>query len=110
MTSPHHLFVYGSLRRNMQNPMAELLGVHASYIGPGRFNGKLFDLGHYPGVVASTQLTDIVYGDVYHLPQPADLLTRLDQYEGYFADQPSQSLYLRQESSVVLPAAQTIRA
>ena len=46
-----YLFVYGTLRRGGGAPLSKLLGQQADLVGLGTFQGKLYDLGYYPGVV-----------------------------------------------------------
>ena len=85
-TETPYLFVYGTLRRAALERAHELLAGRATLIGMGCFQGRLYDLGRYPGAVASTNRTDRVYGEIYRLRQSAAVFERLDRYEGeYFA-------------------------
>lgn len=74
------LFAYGTLRRGA--PMHALLEGPARYLGPARFAGRLWDLGHYPGVTDGAR--HVVHGELYALPEPGReaLLDTLDRYEG----------------------------
>jgi pyruvate carboxylase len=51
MDNEDYLFVYGTLRSQMNDPLHRLLETHAVLVGTGTFQGKLYDLGRYPGVV-----------------------------------------------------------
>jgi gamma-glutamylcyclotransferase (GGCT)/AIG2-like uncharacterized protein YtfP len=82
--------------------MANRLAAQADFIGPARFQGRLYDLGTYPGVIASPDPADSVMGDLYALRQPERLLATLDNYEGYRPDQPAASLYLRKLAPIAL--------
>lgn len=62
--------------------MHELLRSHADLIGAGIFQGKLYDLGHFPGAVASHEASDRVHGEIYALSDPERTLRALDEYEG----------------------------
>ena len=53
MVKQAHLFVYGTLRRGFRHLMADLLAEQAEFVGEGVFQGRLYDLGSYPGVTAS---------------------------------------------------------
>jgi gamma-glutamylcyclotransferase (GGCT)/AIG2-like uncharacterized protein YtfP len=75
------LFVYGTLRRNTQNKMANLLVRRAEFVGSALYQGKLYKADNYPGVVPSGKLTDWVPGEVYRLRYPSLLLAHLDGYE-----------------------------
>jgi gamma-glutamylcyclotransferase (GGCT)/AIG2-like uncharacterized protein YtfP len=62
--------------------MHELLRSHADLIGAGTFQGKLYDLRHFPGAVASREASDRVHGEIYALSDPKRTLRALDDYEG----------------------------
>ena len=96
-----HLFVYGTLRRADSLPMHRLLGP-ATFVGPGRFHGRLYDLGTYPAAVASTDDADVVHGEVYSLHEPAAALAALDRYEGCTADNPTPHEYIRTTAEIYL--------
>lgn len=51
-------------------------------VGAGTFNGKLYELGGFPGAVASIIPQDLVKGELFQLDNPAVLLPFLDKYEG----------------------------
>jgi pyruvate carboxylase len=76
------LFVYGTLRQQMSHPLGHLLIRQGKFLGLGIFQGKLYDLGRYPGVVPSKDKTHLVTGEVYRLNAPDRVLGLLDEYEG----------------------------
>lgn len=80
--SPALLFVYGTLRRGSNHPMARWLAFHARYIGNGRLKGRLYHLGQYPGAIVSDRADEWVRGDLYEMRGAHRLLARLDHYEG----------------------------
>ena len=43
------LFVYGTLMRGFDNPMAQLLSRSADFIGEAHCRGRLYRVTHYPG-------------------------------------------------------------
>src|SRR3954454_24022334 len=47
------LFVYGTLMRAFDHPMAKLLSRSADFIGEARCRGRLYLVKHYPGLVRS---------------------------------------------------------
>lgn len=79
--SPGALFVYGTLRRAWKHPMHGVLRAHAVLVGAGTFQGKLYDLGRYPGAVASGAGADRVRGEIYALKNPCAAFRALDAYE-----------------------------
>jgi len=62
--------------------MAALLAGAADWLGRACTQGRLLDLGEYPGLTVDSEGT--VWGDCFrlHLEQTASILKRLDRYEG----------------------------
>jgi gamma-glutamylcyclotransferase (GGCT)/AIG2-like uncharacterized protein YtfP len=82
MKNDGYLFVYGTLRSEMNDPLHRLLETHAAFVGTGSFQGKLYDIGRYPGAIRSRSNTDLVIGEIYQLSEPRRALEILDEYEG----------------------------
>jgi gamma-glutamylcyclotransferase (GGCT)/AIG2-like uncharacterized protein YtfP len=76
------VFVYGSLREGMSHPLRNLFVRHGTLLGTGTFQGKLYDLGRYPGAVTSKSKKDRIVGEVFLVKEPAHVLELLDKYEG----------------------------
>src|SRR5260370_9130441 len=79
------LFVYGTLMRGFDHPMARLLSRSADFLGEARCRGRLYRLKHYrikyyPGLVLSDDPADIVFGELYRLRAPGELLRARDAY------------------------------
>jgi gamma-glutamylcyclotransferase (GGCT)/AIG2-like uncharacterized protein YtfP len=72
-----------------------------TYIGRGAIRAALFDLGLYPAAIPAPE--GHVWGEVYEMTDPEAVLAALDEIEGYRSDHPDSSLYLRQETDVLLP-------
>jgi gamma-glutamylcyclotransferase (GGCT)/AIG2-like uncharacterized protein YtfP len=104
------LFVYGTLRRNTHNKMSYLLAKRSEFIGEAYYQGKLYKLGDYPGVVPSDKRTGRVQGEVYRLRNPGLLLVRLDQYEECGLGFPEPTEYIRSIQRVRLQSGKTISA
>jgi gamma-glutamylcyclotransferase (GGCT)/AIG2-like uncharacterized protein YtfP len=83
MDNEAYLFVYGTLRSQMNDPLHRLLETHAILVGTGTFQGKLYDLGRYPGAIRSRGKTDCVIGEIYRFSEPQRALEILDEYEGH---------------------------
>src|SRR5437899_120987 len=77
-----HLFVYGTLMRGFDHPMARLLSRSADFIGEARCQGRLYRIKHYPGLVLSGDPDDVVFGELYRLRAPKESLREFDRYEG----------------------------
>lgn len=77
----NHLFVYGTLMRGFDHPMARLLAANADYLGEARCRGRLYLVKHYPGLVLSDDPADIVFGELFSLRERDALLREFDMYE-----------------------------
>ena len=95
MTSDR-LFVYGTLMRGFDHPMAMLLSRAADFIGEARCQGRLYRVKHYPGLVLSDDADDVVFGEVYRLRQPNELLREFDMYEACGEGFAEPTEYIRQ--------------
>ena len=73
----HFLFVYGKLRKGGELPMDENFpGV--TFVGDATVNGRLYDLGRFPGLVMNNAQTHVL-GAVYRLND--ETLAKLDEIE-----------------------------
>ena len=101
MTSDR-LFVYGTLMRDFDHPMAQLLSRSADFIGEARCPGRLYLVKHYPGMVLSDATDDVVFGELYRLKQPEALLREFDMYEACGEGFVEPTEYVRQMLPVTL--------
>ena len=90
------LFVYGTLMRGYDHPMAQLLSRNADFIGEARCRGRLYLVKHYPGLVLSDDPADIVSGELYRLREPDALLREFDMYEACGEGFAAPTQYIRQ--------------
>jgi gamma-glutamylcyclotransferase (GGCT)/AIG2-like uncharacterized protein YtfP len=74
--------------------MAEVVG-RMEPVGEGWVRGRLYDLGEYPGAVLDEGSERRIPGTVFRLPDDADFLSALDEYEGFEPDCPEASLFVR---------------
>jgi gamma-glutamylcyclotransferase (GGCT)/AIG2-like uncharacterized protein YtfP len=95
------LFVYGTLMRGFDHPMAKLLSRSAEFCGDARCRGRLYLVKHYPGLVVSDAADDVVFGELYRLRQPEESFALFDEYEGCGPGVASPQ-YLRQLLPVTL--------
>ena len=96
------LFVYGTLREGLAQPMTDLIRRYARPAGRAWLRGKLFDLGDYPGAVLSQDDSDRIAGELYRIEpgQEAILFAELDRYEDCDPDDASASEYVRVRAQV----------
>ena len=102
MTISDRLFVYGTLMRGFDHPMARLLSRSADFIGEATCRGRLYLVKHYPGLVESEEPADIVFGEVYRLRARDELLREFDMYEACGADFPEPTQYVRKMLEISL--------
>ena len=101
MTSDR-LFVYGTLMRGFDHPMAKLLSRSADFIGEASCRGRLYLVKHYPGLVLSDDAGEVVFGEVYRLRQPKELLREFDMYEACGEGFAEPTEYVRRMLKVTL--------
>ena len=92
---------YGTLMAGFDRRRRAGIDSKLTYIGRGAIRAALFDLGLYPAAVPAPD--GHVWGEVYEMADPEQVLAALDGIEGYRADDPDRSLYVRQQAEVVLP-------
>ena len=85
----HFVFIYGTLRRGSAGSMS-IRFPKSRLIAEARVNGRLYDLGPYPGLV-SDESNSLVAGEVYEVDD--DLLNQLDEFE-------SSSNYVRKQVEI----------
>lgn len=102
------IFFYGTLMAGFARRRRAGIDDKLTYMGRGQIRGQLFDLGLYPAAVPGSE--GQVWGEVYRTDAPDEVLRALDDIEGYRADDPDKSLYVRQLADVSLPGGQADRA
>ena len=96
------LFVYGTLMRGFNHPMARLLSANADFLGEASCRGRLYRVKHYPGLVLSDDPSDIVFGELYRLRARDELLGAFDMYEACGEGFEPPTEYVRKMLSVTL--------
>lgn len=94
------LFVYGTLL-DPKNQVAKFLQSNAELYDEGYFQGKLFDLGDYPGAVESNNPEDKVYGSVFVL-KTETVLRILDEYEEAGDQFANPNEFIRTKTEIVV--------
>lgn len=108
--STNHIFVYGSLRSEFDSPAQYVLRKHAEFIGKATFQGKLYMIDWYPGVVESDDPNGIVHGELYKFKDEGIVLSKLDRYEGCSPDNSAPHEFERKEKTVQLLNGEQIQA
>ena len=109
MTSDH-LFVYGTLMRGYDHPMAQLLSRVGDFVGEARCRGRLYLVKHYPGLVLSDEDKDTVFGELFRLREVEAALREFDIYEACGEGFAEPTEYLRRLLPVTLETGAVITA
>jgi len=104
------LFVYGTLMRGFDHPMARMLSANADFVGEARCRGQLYLVKHYPGLVLSDDPTDTVFGEVFRLRQPVEMLREFDMYEACGEGFAEPTQYIRQMFPLTLDGGEASEA
>lgn len=88
------LFIYGSLLET-DNEFGRYLKQHATIYKPGKFKGKLYDVGEYPGAIYLPDTDYKVHGIIIKLNDVKEALNVIDDYEGFGDDQLQPNLFIR---------------
>ncbi|MCI0338188.1 MAG: gamma-glutamylcyclotransferase [Acidobacteria bacterium] len=102
MTVGEYLFVYGSLRPALAPPGLRQLVQQWHRIGAAFVQGRLYDLGDYPGAILDAESELQIIGEIFELPDDETVLATLDQYEGFDCDNHDASLFVRTKCHVLL--------
>lgn len=95
-----YLFVYGTLLKGSENMMSNYLKSKSTFLQEALMPGRLYKVDFYPGAVYEPEESGMVLGELYQLNEPEKVLEVLDTYEGYYADDPDHSLFVREEVNV----------
>ena len=94
------LFVYGTLMRGYDHPMAKLLAANADFLGQATCRGRLYLVRHYPGLLTSDDPADNVHGELFRLRERDALLREFDMYEACGEGFAEPTEYVRRMLSV----------
>ena len=105
-----HLFVYGTLLSTAGHPNGKRLRRESRLLGEATIEGKLYNLGRYPGLAESPGAGTRVYGEVYALNAPSASLEWLDAYEGIVPGDHDHNKYARVERPARLGTGEDLAA
>ncbi len=82
----NRLFVYGTLLSGCGGSLGDVerqrLAQEARCLGEAFVEGRLYDLGGYPGLRVARPRMSRVFGEIYTLAEPEQTFKWLDHYEG----------------------------
>ena len=96
-----HVFFYGTLMAPFNRPGRQRITPKLTFKGRGTIRAALFDLGIYPAAIPADD-GSLVWGELYETVEPVPVLAALDEIEGYRANEPDRSLYMRVRVDVTL--------
>ena len=102
------VFFYGTLMAGFDRRRNAGIEDQLAFVGRGCIKAALFDLGLYPAAVPAPDRE--VWGEIYEVSAPDEVLAALDEIEGFSTADPDRSLYLRAETEVTLAGGSTRRA
>ncbi|MFM1836531.1 MAG: hypothetical protein RJA04_1219, partial [Bacteroidota bacterium] len=97
-----YLFVYGTLRRDCGNDLHRLIARNSDYVGMATYQGQMYQVADYPGIIPSEDKKDQVVGELYLLSNTIKLLNVLDEYEEFDPESSAKSLFVREHVTVNL--------
>jgi len=89
-----YLFVYGTLL-DEANEFAVYLKENCIFYKEGKFKGRLYDIGEYPGAIVESGNDAFVYGSIFILNDTQSILKILDDYEGVGEDESQPNEFIR---------------
>jgi gamma-glutamylcyclotransferase (GGCT)/AIG2-like uncharacterized protein YtfP len=99
------VFFYGTLMSGFKRRGRDRIESNLTPVGRGSIRAALFDVGLYPAAVPAGDA--VVLGEVHRMMDADAVLFELDAIEGYRANEPDASLYVRVETSVTLDDGRT---
>jgi gamma-glutamylcyclotransferase (GGCT)/AIG2-like uncharacterized protein YtfP len=108
---PSYLFVYGTLRKGVNNQVKEEIINDVEWIGETEIPGRMYDIGRYPGAVPLTNNErGVIRGEIIKIMYPERVFKLLDHYEGYNPEELDRSEYYRAKEKINLEDGQEIDA
>ncbi len=109
-STDQYLFVYGTLRSEFNSELHKIISKNSEFIGMSSYQGKIYMVAEFPGIVPSNSSNDAVVGELYKILHPEKLLGLLDDYEEYNPANQAESLYIRQVIEIVDDKKQALKA
>ena len=91
----NYLFVYGTLL-DKENKHSNHLSKNCTFYSKGKFKGKLYDIGEYPGAVYQPNEELFVCGDLFIMNDPDETFKILDEYEDFGENEVQPNLFVKE--------------
>lgn len=76
-----YLFVYGKLKTTQGGIVSAFLQNNAKLLGNGYMHGLLYNLGSYPGVIATNNCNNKVWGEIFEIENTKKVFDVIDDFE-----------------------------
>ncbi|MEM6642238.1 MAG: gamma-glutamylcyclotransferase family protein [Bacteroidota bacterium] len=103
------LFTYGLLRKKANHEMGRFLSDSAVFLAEATYQGHLYLIDYYPGVIPTEDISKKVIGEVFSI-RDKKLLEELDRFEGIGPAFPSPNEYRRELQEVQIKGGKTMEA
>ena len=90
--------------------MHYVLASYCDYFAEARMQGKLYQIGNYPGAIASNNAHHIVQGELYRVINSEKVFTLLDDYEECTEQHPYPHEYQRKKLTISMVGGGTVSA
>lgn len=101
--------MYGTLRSAVFSPVSSLIADDIRWKGDASVEGKLYDIGNYPGAIPSKG-NSIIRGELIEITDAPRILKILDRYEGCDGQHPDEAEYMRKRELVRLADGSVVEA
>ncbi len=105
-----YLFVYGTLRKGFSLLIPERIAADIEWVGYSKVQGKLYDIGKYPGAVPDDAGDTFINGEIIRIKTPVKVFEYLDNYEDYHAEDAQASEYCRKKQWFIIEDGARIEA
>lgn len=101
-TDEEYIMIYGTLMRDYDAHEELSLTDHLTYLDECTVNGKLYDLGEYPGLILRNGMDPDPSGEQRHVTgelyrvEDESVFAEMDEFERYDPNDRENSLYVRQ--------------
>jgi gamma-glutamylcyclotransferase (GGCT)/AIG2-like uncharacterized protein YtfP len=105
-----YLFLYGTLLSHEGGREISKVLKRLKRVGSATIQGRLYDLGEYPGAKLSQSARRSIKGEVFELPNDSTVLKSLDKYEEFDRADRKNSLFVRARTVAHLPHGRQLKS
>ncbi len=107
MSPINKIFVYGTLKEDMLSEVMPQIKPFIQFGGKGYVQGRLYDVGAFPGAKPARLKDKKVYGQLLSIKSGFEnkVLNELDEYEAYHPADVAHSLFKRKKVKVFTTGA-----